>query len=177
MLKMNRKKVAALFMIFGILPQSVSFAEEKLDQYNLDEIVVTASQEKIKQELNTPATTEIFTAEDIKNYNGSNVQEVLEYAAGAIAAQPTGVGSTFGMRGLTGASRNPTILVDGVPLNMQGFGNLDAIPVNAVERIEIIRGTGAVLYGTDTLTGVINIVTKQTPQMQATAAEASVWLP
>lgn len=67
MLKMNRKKVAALFMIFGILPQSVSFAEEKLDQYNLDEIVVTASQEKIKQELNTPATTEIFTAEDIKN--------------------------------------------------------------------------------------------------------------
>lgn len=107
MLKMNRKKVAALFMIFGILPQSVSFAEEKLDQYNLDEIVVTASQEKIKQEMNTPATTEIFTAEDIKNYNGSNVQEVLEYAAGAIAAQPTGVGSTFGMRGLTGASRNP----------------------------------------------------------------------
>ena len=150
MLKLNRKKVAALFMILGILPQSVSFAAEKLDQYNLDEIVVTASQEKIKQELNTPATTEIFTAEDIKNYNGSNVQEVLEYAAGAIAAQPTGVGSTFGMRGLTGASRNPTILVDGVPLNMQGFGNLDAIPVNAVERIEIIRGTGAVLYGTDT---------------------------
>ena len=66
MLKLNRKKVAALFMILGILPQSVSFAAEKLDQYNLDEIVVTASQEKIKQELNTPATTEIFTAEDIK---------------------------------------------------------------------------------------------------------------
>lgn len=173
MLKLNRKKVAALFMILGILPQSVSFAEEKLDQYNLDEIVVTASQEKIKQELNTPATTEIFTAEDIKNYNGSNVQEVLEYAAGAIAAQPTGVGSTFGMRGLTGASRNPTILVDGVPLNMQGFGNLDAIPVNAVERIEIIRGTGAVLYGTDTLTGVINIVTKQTPQISASAGYGS----
>ena len=55
MLKMNRKKVAALFMILGILPQSVSFAAEKLDQYNLDEIVVTASQEKIKQEPNTPA--------------------------------------------------------------------------------------------------------------------------
>lgn len=51
MLKMNRKKVAALFMILGILPQSASFAAEKLDQYNLDEIVVTASQEKIKQEL------------------------------------------------------------------------------------------------------------------------------
>ena len=56
MLKMNRKKVAALFMIFGILPQSVSSAEEKLDQYNLDEIVVTASQEKIKQEMNTGST-------------------------------------------------------------------------------------------------------------------------
>ena len=77
------------------------------------------------------------------------------------------------MRGLTGASRNPTILVDGVPLNMQGFGNLDAIPVNAVERIEIIRGTGAVLYGTDTLTGVINIVTKQTPQISASAGYGS----
>lgn len=49
MLKMNRKKVAALFMIFGILPQSVSFAEEKLDQYNLDEIVVTASQRKLSR--------------------------------------------------------------------------------------------------------------------------------
>ena len=75
MLKLNRKKVAALFMILGILPQSVSFAAEKLDQYNLDEIVVTASQEKIKQELNTPATTEIFTAEDIKNYNGTTYRK------------------------------------------------------------------------------------------------------
>lgn len=49
MLKMNRKKVAALFIILGILPQSVSFAAEKLDQYNLDEIVVTASQEKLSR--------------------------------------------------------------------------------------------------------------------------------
>ena len=39
MLKMNRKKVAALFMIFGILPQSVSFAAEKLDQYNLAKLL------------------------------------------------------------------------------------------------------------------------------------------
>ena len=74
-------------MILGILPQSVSFAAEKLDQYNLDEIVVTASQEKIKQELNTPATTEFSLRKILKYYNGSNVQEVLEYAAGAIAAQ------------------------------------------------------------------------------------------
>ena len=69
----------------------------------------------------------------------------MEYAAGAIAAQPTGVGSTFGMRGLTGASRNPTILVDGVPLNMQGFGNLDAIPVNAVERIATANSVWQIL--------------------------------
>ena len=51
MLKMNRKKVAALFMILGILPQSVSFAAEKLDQYNLDEIVFGLQNRKETEQL------------------------------------------------------------------------------------------------------------------------------
>lgn len=171
-----KKNVKNVLMVTGImcsLLASNNALAESLPEYGLATMVVTASADKIAREMNTPATTEIFSAEDIKKYNGSNVQEVLEYAAGAIAAQPTGVGSTYGMRGLTGPSRNPTILIDGVPLNMQGFGNLDSIPVNAVERIEIIRGTGAVLYGTDTLTGVINIVTKNSKEVSASAGYGS----
>ena len=172
MMKKFSGNVLVLAAVFSMIHQGMLFAEE-LNTYNLDEVLVTESRLEKEKEMNTPAATEIFTKEDIKNYNGSNVQEILEYATGAIAAQPTGVGSTFGMRGLTGASRNPTILIDGVPLNMQGFGNLDAIPVNAVERIEIIRGTGAVLYGTDTLTGVINIITKKSQQVSMSAGYGS----
>ena len=157
-MKSLSKKMLSLAVMMAVIPQ-VSASAATLDQYNLDEFLVLGS--SVAKEMDTPATTEVFTKEDLKMYNGSNAQEILEYATGAIAAQPTGVGSTFGMRGLTGPSRNPTILIDGVPLNMAGFANLDAIPVNAIERVEIMRGTGAVLYGTDTFTGVINIITKE----------------
>ena len=53
-------------------------------------------------------------------------------------------------------------MVDGVPMNFRsGYYDLDSLSIADVEKVEIVRGGGAVLYGSDTSGGVINIITKK----------------
>lgn len=62
---------------------------------------------------------------------------------------------------IRGKRRGTMVLVDGIPLNVRtGYYDLDRINIADVERIEVVRGGGAVLYGSDATGGVINIITK-----------------
>ncbi len=68
--------------------------------------------------------------------------------------------STINMRGTN--SNQSLVLIDGLRVNnaTSGLPPLNAIPLNSVERIEIVRGTGASLYGADAIGGVINVITR-----------------
>ena len=68
--------------------------------------------------------------------------------------------STINMRGTN--SNQSLVLIDGLRINnaTTGLPPLNAIPLNSVERIEIVRGTGASLYGADAIGGVINVITR-----------------
>lgn len=69
------------------------------------------------------------------------------------------------------------VLVDGIPLNVRtGYYDLDRINIADVERIEVVRGGGAVLYGSDATGGVINIITKnkRTNSVSATVGNYGV---
>ena len=68
--------------------------------------------------------------------------------------------STINMRGTN--SNQSLVLIDGLRINnaTSGLPPLNAIPLNSVERIEIVRGTGASLYGADAIGGVINVITR-----------------
>src|SRR5574344_1709324 len=61
---------------------------------------------------------------------------------------------------IRGVEKGTLVLVDGVPLNQSGRYNLEDIPTDLVERVEIVRGGGSVLYGSEATGGVINIITK-----------------
>lgn len=62
---------------------------------------------------------------------------------------------------IRGKRRGTMVLVDGILLNVRtGYYDLDRINIADVERIEVVRGGGAVLYGSDATGGVINIITK-----------------
>lgn len=65
---------------------------------------------------------------------------------------------------IRGVEKGTLVLVDGVPINQSGRYNLEDIPTDAVEKIEIVRGGGAVLYGSEASGGVINIITKEKKQ-------------
>ena len=133
------------------------------DVYELDPVTVTAERTNVT-DLNTPAAGEVLHAERIAATGASNVQEALKYSAGVIASSqgPKGLsqGTMFAKAVIRGVEKGTLVLVDGVPMNQSGMYQLQDISTDAVEKIEVVRGGGAVLYGSEASGGVINIITK-----------------
>lgn len=133
------------------------------DVYELDPVTVTAERTNVT-DLNTPAAVEVLHAERIAATGASNVQEALKYSAGVIASSqgPKGLsqGTMFAKAVIRGVEKGTLVLVDGVPMNQSGMYQLQDISTDAVEKIEVVRGGGAVLYGSEASGGVINIITK-----------------
>ena len=122
------------------------------------------------------ASSSVITAEDIERASTSSLPDLLAERAG-VQVQHV-IGGTNGSRDVVDirgfgatATSNVLVLVNGRRFNdfdLQGF-DFSAIPLNAIERIEIIRGnTGAVLYGDGAVGGVINIITKTGVGQRAT---------
>ncbi len=133
------------------------------DVYELNPIIVTA-QRSASEELKTPAAVEVLTADELQKTGATSMQEALKFSTGVIAhAQgPRNIsqGTMTSKIVIRGVEKGTLVLVDGVPMNQSGRYNLEDIPVDTVERVEVVRGGGAVLYGSEANGGVINIITK-----------------
>ncbi len=133
------------------------------DVYQLDPVTVTAERTNVT-DLNTPAAVEVLYADQIAATGANNVQESLKYSTGIIASGqgPKGLsqGTMFAKAVIRGVEKGTLVLVDGVPMNQSGMYQLQDISTDAVEKIEVVRGGGAVLYGSEASGGVINIITK-----------------
>ena len=108
----------------------------------------------------------VIDQEDIKNSTAKYVPELLKSKTGITVTNTTGnpKGMVVDIRGFGDtASRNVLVLVDGRRVNPMDISGPDwaAIPLETVERIEIIRGPSSVLYGDNAAGGVINVVTKK----------------
>jgi len=115
-----------------------------------------------------PANATVITARDIAQTHATTVQDALSRAEGIAIMDTRGFGlesdSTVNLRGIVNSSRtNVLVLVDGVRQNRITGDEVhwQSVPVEQIERIEIIRGGGGTIYGEGALAGVINIVTKQ----------------
>ncbi len=113
-----------------------------------------------------PAVTSVITADDIRTMGARTLDEVLETVPGLhVAYSPIGYNSLYVLRGIY-SQFNPEILVliNGVPLKHLFSGNRSyawgSMPVQAIARIEVMRGPGSALYGADAFAGVIDITTK-----------------
>lgn len=148
---------AVAFALTGFAGVSAS------DVYELDPVTVTAERTNVT-DLDTPAAIEVLYADQIAATGASNVQEALKYSAGVIASSqgPKGLsqGTMFAKAVIRGVEKGTLVLVDGVPMNQSGMYQLQDISTDAVEKIEVVRGGGAVLYGSEAGGGVINIITK-----------------
>ncbi len=139
-----------------------------------ENILVTATR---LDQANTRArgNTTIITAADIENSTARTLPELLGRQAGVLGRSlfgNNGTGSTVDIRGFgAAATQNTLILLDGRRLNDVDLSsvNFGTIPLQSIERIEITRNSGAVLYGDGAVGGAINIITRQ-PEKAGTSA-------
>ncbi|MBC7889691.1 MAG: TonB-dependent receptor [Ferruginibacter sp.] len=131
----------------------------------LDDVVFTANKYPQKQSSTGKVLTVIDRAQ-LENNTGRTIAQVLNEQAGLIingSQNPLGSNQTIYLRGA--GSANTLILVDGVPANdasgISGEFDLNQFSIDQVERIEILKGAQSVLYGSDAVAGVINIITKK----------------
>ncbi len=129
----------------------------------LEEIVVTATKvEEPKKDV--PAFVQIIKQEDIKLSTAKDVGDLISEAAlGHIHKYPGALTARIAIRGLPTDLFSPLksrvlILING---HQSGTVNLAKIPVEDIERIEIVKGPASVLYGSSAMGGVINIITKE----------------
>lgn len=137
----------------------------------MDTVVVTASRQE-EPTARVPAHVTVITAEDIENSTAQNVAEVLGALGGVHITDLSGNkrNYTVDLRGFgESAQQNILLLVDGRRINLPDLSGPDwnLIPIDRIERIEIIRGSrGSVLYGDNANGGVINIITKEGSRLE-----------
>ncbi|GEM_PF-5047551 len=115
--------------------------------------------------LESPATATIITRQDIVHSGYNCVGALLRYVAGVNFFQTSDACYNIGMRGVNGLqANNVLILVDGRPIyspvrNTNQCALIPEVP-DDIEKIEVVRGPGSVLYGSNAFSGVINIITR-----------------
>ncbi|WP_241492105.1 TonB-dependent receptor domain-containing protein [Pseudomonas sp. TTU2014-080ASC] len=142
----------------------VAYAEEPME---LETVVVTAAgfEQSVKD---APASISVISAEELKKRSYTDVTDALKNVAG-VQIIGGGVEQSISIRGMTAGYT--LFLIDGRPVQgNDAFGIRGAQagtpinflpPIEAIERIEVIRGPASALYGSDAMGGVVNIITKK----------------
>lgn len=141
------------------------FAQEDLQEFALDDMVVTATRTESKM-VDIPVNATVISAEKIADRHYLDVADALKDVPGATVLD-TGVGAYEKKVVLNGDER-VLVLVDGKRVNIdmgtmsRASYDLNQMPdVSLIERIEVVKGHGGALYGSDAVGGVINIITKK----------------
>jgi iron complex outermembrane receptor protein len=161
----------AFFILF---PLCLSAQENEV---TLEGVVVTATRdtEEIRK---IPANVTVITRDQIEQVNAKTAVDVLRDKADVLVRDLYGNGkaASVDVRGFgeTGAL-NTLVLVDGRRVNAIDLSGVDwtQIPVDQIERIEIVRGPGSVLYGDNAVGGVINIITRKPEKPFSARAEVA----
>ena len=160
-------KFAKIGVALTLLLTVVNVAFAQQEEEKIETIVVTAMRHETG-EMETPAFTTVITAEELEKTGGRSLVEALRTISGLEYVNPGGpLGTSHSAMGsklpIRGISDGELVLINGVPINNPHGGSYDlnCIPLSAIERVEIVKGASSVLYGSDALAGVINIITKK----------------
>ena len=150
------------FIVSVNFSNSLVFAQEKDGFTYLDKVIVSAAKKEATL-LNMPSTVNIITSEDIELSGQRKVSAIIATIPG-VKDDGSGSGTYYSFRGTrSSTSGGPVIYIDGRPLNFgkYGYSAIDNIPVDNIERIEVIKSPPASLYGSGAARGIINIITKR----------------
>ncbi|NVM21788.1 MAG: TonB-dependent receptor [Desulfobacterales bacterium] len=182
---MNRRKKYFVVGICLLLVQAafseISMAREKSteDISPLDDLLSMSLEELMSVEVVTagrqaqkiseaPAALSVVTAEDIKQLGATQLGEALRMVVGIhFGYTNSSYMAAGGIRGFHKLPANKIVLlIDGVPWSLEIYGipllSAPPISLDEIERIEVLRGPGSSLYGSNAMFGVINVITKKT---------------
>lgn len=155
---------SSMFLSSAAFAATADSPAADMDQYTLDDTIVTATRTE-KTLLETPANAQVITAEEIKKGGYMSVFEAVRNLTQANAHTYMDDGSDYG--GMTsririrGIDTGTLVLLNGSPCTFSNQSAMNNIPMDEIERIEVVRGSGSVLYGPQAIGGVINIITKK----------------
>jgi iron complex outermembrane receptor protein len=147
----------------SLLLLSTAFSQQSNDTTKIEEVIIQGSRIQIPFSQVT-RDIQVLTSEDIKRLPVKTVNELLGFVSGADVRQRGPFGSQTDISIDGGTFEQTLVLLNGVKLiNSQTAHNMMNIPVplDAIERIEVLKGPAARMYGINALTGAINIVTKK----------------
>lgn len=179
--------IAAIPAAVALLSASPAHAAEEIDANNLlsmslaelSEIEITSVSKRKEAQSEAAAAVYTITSEDIKNSGATAIPELLRVVPGITVTRAASGSWTVTARGFNGQFSNKLlVLMDGRTLYSPLFSGViwdvqDTV-LEDIDRIEVIRGPGATLWGANAVNGVINIITKETSQTQGGLAVAQV---
>ncbi|MFH2043550.1 MAG: TonB-dependent receptor [Pseudomonadota bacterium] len=164
---MKKSLSGFLSVLFLIFVPSLVFSEDVKDGIAsspvLDEVVVSATktEEKRKDVANSVI---LINQTDIQESTGKSVGELLANEPGIdwrTRGDYGGASQEIHIRGM--GAEGTQVLVNGIVVNSPSIGSADVgkIPLNSIEKLEVVKGSGSLLYGTSASGGIINIITKR----------------
>jgi iron complex outermembrane receptor protein len=157
---------------------------ERLAKSSLEELMqvkVTTVVGSPQTRIGTPAAVYVISSEDIRRSGHTSIAEALRMVPGMYVGRINSSSWLIGSRGLTGSALTATrylVLVDGRlvydPLISSTYWETVDMVLEDIDRIEVIRGPGATLWGANAMNGVINIVTRTSEDTQGEFAQVAV---
>jgi iron complex outermembrane receptor protein len=156
-------------------PQSSELKSLSIEQ--LMEIEITSVSRRSEPVSGAAAAITVITGEDIRRSGATNLPDALRIASGLEVAQSNGNTWAISSRGFNTTTANKLlVLIDGrsiyTPLFSGVFWDVQDLMLEDIDRVEIIRGPGATLWGANAVNGVINILTKSARDTQGRLAVA-----
>ena len=157
-----------------VLAQRVGAPTDDLTNLSVDDLFqleVTSVGRKAQELSKAPAAIYVLTAEDIRRSGATSIPEALEGVPGLTVQQVDGRMWSISARGFSRLfSDKMLVMIDGrslyTPLFSGVLWDMIDVPLENIERIEIVRGPGAVMWGPNAVNGVINIITKKARETQ-----------
>lgn len=152
---------------------STSLLAQKED-LSVEEILglqVTSVGRKAQQVANAPAAVYVIAQEDLRRSGAANIQDVLRIVPGLVVARINGTTWGISARGGTRQFANKMqVMIDGRPVYNRLFSGVfwdtQDLMLEDIDRIEVIRGVGAIMWGSNAVNGVIHIITKSARDTQ-----------
>src|SRR3990170_6578103 len=170
-------KKTIFIILFLVLFPFAAFSEDK-DVTKLDDVVVTGTREA-ESAKEVPQTVGVVNEKVIEDVKPSHPSQVMNRVPGVWIRQTTGEGHVTAIRQPLTTQPLYLFLEDGIPIRSTGFFNHNAlyeINMPGADKIEVMKGPGTALYGSDAIGGAINVMTKApslTPGIEITPEAGS----